>query len=82
MEIYFIISHIWHDLLRRINNVNRIFQGKLMCIDEALRHLQGFVDVLCHFRNHNIKNCIDSAKKNCELSSEDKLSLQTKREVQ
>jgi len=53
---------VWDHILRSIDNVNRILQGKSMSIEVASKHLQGLVIFLNDFRENQIEICIDSAR--------------------
>jgi len=53
---------VWDHILRSIDNVNRILQGKSMSIEVASKHLQGLVIFLNDFRENQIEICIDSTR--------------------
>jgi hypothetical protein len=58
---------IWHDILFVVNKVSKKLQSLSMCIDSAMRQIEGIMDYFETYRNDGFASSMVSAK---EIASE------------
>jgi hypothetical protein len=53
---------IWHDILFSINMVSKKLQSKIVCMDVALKQIQGVISFFKNYRNEGFTSSINIAK--------------------
>ena len=53
---------IWHDILLKINLVSKKLQSKDMCIDAALKNLEGLISFFENYRENGFASAMIEAK--------------------